>query len=74
MKSGEKIRYVDIEGRARTLTFIEQVAGYIKWHATRPPSPAGRFMLEDGHVIQVPWDCFEWAKDLGRIKMEAKSQ
>lgn len=70
MRPGDEITYIDIEGRLRRIVFIEALDGFVKWHRDEPPSRAGRFRTEDGYVIQIPFDAFEWAGEKGNIRSD----
>lgn len=62
-----KITYIDIEGKPRTITFVSNVNGLVQWHKLLQPSTACRWRLEDdGSTIQIPnsvwsdWDDNIW--------------
>lgn len=55
----KRITYVDVNGKQKTLTFVEPVSGLVRWHRNKPPEPAAKWRMEDGYIVQIPqsaWD------------------
>ncbi len=50
----KKVHYTDIHGNKQTVEFFEEVPGLIPWKRGEEPSPAKRYKMEDGSIIQIP--------------------
>ena len=65
LKPGDEVRYIDVHGKLRTLTFIERVDGVIPFRKTsqgRIYSLAARYYLDGSQkvedILQIPDEAF----------------